>query len=149
MYTPHTVTIYNATTDPVTLSIAYNITVIEGVFLDVSKAANVQKTGLGDADSATLYIPFNVTARDGTTGAIKAYKPPKEYRAFSDKSGYWTIEPGGKDSSIGCFFVKGRAVSDAGYKYLRENFDHVYDVTTVDIRDFGSADMQHWQVGGR
>lgn len=149
MYTPHVVTFYNATEDPETLEIRYNITILDGVFLDRSQASNIEKTGLQDADSATLFIPFTVNAVDGTTGAKKEYIGPKAYRRLEDKSGYWTLEPGGKSSNVDCFFVKGRVVDQEGYRSLREKQDDVYTVTTVDTRDFGSADMQHWQVGGR
>ena len=34
------------------------------------------------------------------------------------------------------------------YAQALELFDDVYRVTSVDIRDFGSTTMQHWQVGG-
>lgn len=27
-------------------------------------------------------------------------------------------------------------------------YDDVYKVTKVDMKDLGSADMQHWEVGG-
>jgi len=149
MYTPHTVTIYNVTEDPDTLDIDYNITVLLGVFLDRSQARNIEKSGLRDADSATLFIPFSVKAVDGITGAKKKYIGPKAYRGLADTSGYWTLEAGGVSSGVDCFFVKGIYVSKDGYKHIREYNDDVYDVTTVDTRDFGSEDMQHWQVGAR
>lgn len=151
MFGPHIVTLYNADEDAITLEMVHNVTILTGVFLDVSKAKNVQKSGLADADSATLYIPFNVNATDGTTGAAKQYMPPKRYAQLSasQKAGYWTLETGGSHNSAQCFFVKGVNVTTQGYRALRENMDYVFDVTTVDIRDFGSEDMQHWQVGAR
>ena len=149
MYTPFTVTLYNAETDPITLAVSHNITTLEGVFLDISKAAHIEKTGLSDSDGVTLFIPSSVKATDPTTGAVKQYLDPKAYHGLSTKTGYWTLEAGGKDSSLDCFFVKGTVVSTNGYKYLRENYDYVFDVTTVDIRDFGSPNMHHWQVGAR
>lgn len=149
VYAPHTVTLYNVTVDPSTLAVFTNVTILEGVFLDIGKASNVAKTGLAEADSATLFIPFTVAARDGTTGAVKTYIEPKAYKNLQSKAGYWTLETGGDGSGAGCFFVKGTVVSSAGYKAIRQGNDYVFDVTTVDLRDFGSADMQHWQVGGR
>ena len=149
MYTPHVVTLYNATENPDTLEVSHNITVLDGVFLDRVHARNIEKSGARDADSASLFIPFSVCAKDGVTGLKKTYIGPKAYRELQDKSGYWTLEAGGKSSGADCFFVKGEVVSNAGYKSIRESYDDVYDVTTVDVRDFGSADMQHWQVGGR
>ena len=149
MYTPHTVTLYNVTENPDTLEINYNITVLNGVFLDRAHARNIEKTGLRDADSATLFIPFSVSATDGVSGLPKTYVGPKAYRVLPDTTDYWTLEAGGTSSGVDCFFVKGEVVTGAGYRFIRENYDDVYDVTTVDTRDFGSADMQHWQVGGR
>lgn len=149
MYTPHVVTVYNVTEDPTTLALNYNVTILDGVFLDIGKTSTISKLGVENADAVQLFVPFSVSAKDGTTGATKTYLSPKQYRASTDKSSHWTLEPGGKSSGVDCFFVKGNVVSQDGYKYLRENYDYVFDVTTVDLRDFGSADMQHWQVGGK
>jgi hypothetical protein len=149
VYTPHVVTLYNVSENPETLEQDYNITVLKGVFLDRSHARNIEKSGLRDADSATLFIPFSVDATDGVSGLTKQYIGPKAYRDLADPSDYWTLEAGGNSSGVDCFFIKGEVVTKAGYRYIRENYDNVYDVTTVDERDFGSTDMQHWQVGGR
>lgn len=149
MYAPHVVTLYNVTEDATTLELTNNITILDGVFLDIGKARNVEKTGLSDANAVTLFIPFSVTATDGLTGKKKTYIPPKEYKRLGDKSNHWTLEPGGESSGADCFFVKGKVISTESYRVLREQLDYVYDVSTVDLRDFGSTDMQHWQVGGR
>lgn len=149
MYTPHVVTLYNVTENPETLEVNYNITVLLGVFLDRSQARNIEKSGLRDADSATLFIPFSVKAVDGESGEEKQYIGPKAYRALADTTGYWTLEAGGVSSGVDCFFAKGILISRDGYSQIREYNDDVYDVTTVDTRDFGSEDMQHWQVGAR
>lgn len=147
MYSPHTVTLYNVV-ENADLTLNYNVTILRGVLLDIAKAMNVQNTGIVDADTATLFIPFSVKAVS-PTGASKEYCSPKAYEALSNKSGYWTIDNGGVASSVGCFFVKGEVVDDNGFAYIKEHYDNVFDVTTVDERDFGTADMQHWQVGGR
>lgn len=170
MYVPHIVTLYNVTEDPDTLDIEYNITILDGVFLDRNNASNIEKTGLRDADSATLFIPFSVDAYEPKEGIAeiaitnmavagiaiagvaerkKTFITPKAYMALEDKTGYWTLAPGGVSSAVDCFFVRGIVVSELGYNKLRESVDDVYDISTVDTRDFGSADMQHWQVGGR
>lgn len=148
MYAPHVVTIYNVSEDPNTLELNYNVTILAGVFLERAQGTNIQKSGLRDADSVRLFIPFSVTAVDGYSGEAKQYIKPKAYAALADKTGYWTLDPGGSSSGSDCFFVKGAIISDIGYRQLRQQYDDVYDVTTVDTRDFGSEDMQHWQVGG-
>ena len=149
MYTPHRVTIYNVSENPDTLELEYNVTFLRGVFLDRHEAANITKSGLMDADAATLFIPFSVEAVDATTGAAKTYISPKAYRQLADPSGYWTLEGGGVSSGADTFFIKGEVASDLGYAAMRDRYDDVYDITTVDVRDFGSADMQHFQVGAR
>ena len=138
MYAPHTVTIYNLSENQVTFEKEYNITVLHGVLLDAVQAANINKSGLENADSIMLYIPFNVSAGG------KTYLTEKEYEQLSDKSLNWTMRPN-KD-----FFVKGEVViENADYQSLNTRFDNVYRITTVDTKDFGTADMQHWEVGGR
>ena len=148
MYTPHTVTIVNAIENPTTLQVDYNLTVLKGVFLDVSKADNVMTSGLENADSATLFIPFSVDARS-PLGEKKTYLPPKEFATAQDKSLYWTLDTGGEASASATFFVKGVASSVSSYKEFRNSHDYVFNVTTVDIRDFGSKHMQHFQVGAK
>ena len=149
MYTPHAVTIYNVSENPDTLKLEYNVTFLRGVFLDRRQAANIEKSGLRDADAATLFIPFTVEAVDAVTGAPKQYIGPKAYRQLEDVSGYWTLEGGGMSSGEDSFFIKGEVLNYNGYAKMRELYDDVFDITTIDTRDFGSTDMQHWQVGAR
>lgn len=149
MYTPHTVTIYNAHENAQTQKTEYNITVLNGVFLDISKGANVAKTGLENADAAKLFIPFSVKARNGLTGQAQRYAKPKEYERAEDKSGLWTLRTSGSTSPAACFFAKGEIVEKGGYQKINGDYDDVYRVSSVDVRDFGSPDMHHWQVGGK
>ena len=149
MYAPHVVTVYNVSENPDTLEVERNITVLHGVFLDISKADNVQKSGLENANAATLYIPFDVKAYDPRTNKAKAYVLPRQYSLLADKSNCWTLQTGGDASAAPCFFVKGIVAEELGLGALRNQYDFVYDVTSVNTHDFGSAAMQHWQVGGR
>lgn len=137
MYTPHTVTVVMAGED------SYNSVVLRGVFLDLSKRSNINKSGLADADSATLFIPFSVDAG-------KQYVTPKAYAALSDKSGYWTLFDDGDECGADCYFIKGE-VTDSLYPFstARMAHDYCYQVSSVDLRDFGRESMRHWQVGGR
>lgn len=118
-----------------------HITVLDGVLLEESKAANVRATGLEGADAANLHIPFNVKATDGVTGKEKTYIDPVEgWKADADKSDIWTI-------SIGTVFVKGREVHpDASREALELGYDGVYEATKVDKLDFGG--FPHFEVGG-
>lgn len=149
MYAPHTVTVYNAHQDLDSLKTVYNITVLKGVFLDISKGANVMKSGLENADAATLFIPFGIEALNGVTGQAQSYVEPKEYARLEDKASYWTIRAGGTISNKDCFFVKGEVVADMDFQDINDYYDNVFRVSAVDVRDFGSSEMQHWEVSGR
>lgn len=146
---PHTVTIYNIVreTDPATLDEVTHvyITILRGVMLQASKGANVRESGLEGADAANLYIPFTVEAVDGKTGAAKAYAKPQEFVKAADRSGLWTLSYNGNGGET--VFVKGEFISD-NMTVVRYH-DDCYNVTKVDAMDYGSTDMQHWEVGGK
>ena len=151
MYAPHTVTIYNVTqeTDQTTFKDVQKsyITVLRGVMLQASKAANVRQSGLEGADAVNLYIPFSPPAVDGVTGAAKRYVGPQEFWRAVDKSGLWTLSTDGNGGTT--FFVKGEVVEpEKTEEAIEMLYDDVYKVTKVDMKDLGSADMQHWEVGG-
>ena len=79
---PHTVTVYNTAVeydDNLNEKVTKHITVLHGVFLEASKAANIRATGLVSADAVNLYIPHRVDAVDGVTGKKRAYIPPLEF----------------------------------------------------------------------
>nr|DAL19880.1 MAG TPA_asm: hypothetical protein [Caudoviricetes sp.] len=143
---PHVVTVFNSYEDD-DLKMHNSITILRGVLLDVSKGTNVAKTGLADADAATLYIPFSVDAVS-TTGDKKAYAEPKVFYAANNPQGLWTLDSGGQSNSTSTYFVKGEVTEMMSLAELHEKYDFVFDVTTVDVRDFG-GDMMHWQVGGK
>ena len=148
---PHTVTIYNVSqeTDPATFKDVEKtyITVLRGVLLEASKAANVRQSGLEGADAVNLYIPFSTVAVDGVTGAEKRYVGPQEFWRATDKSGIWTLSTDGNGGTT--FFIKGEVVEpDKTEQALEMLYDDVYKVTKVDMKDFGSQDMRHFEVGG-
>lgn len=148
---PHTVTVYNVeqTTDPATLDdvTVNHITVLRGVLLDASKAANVRDSGLEGADAADLYIPLDVESIDGSEIEIdkpkrKQYIGPVDFWRLEDKSGFWTLTDSGNT-----FFVKGEVVEPhMDQMGIEMAFDDVYRVTKVDMKDFGG--LAHFEVGG-
>lgn len=140
---PHTVTVYlPGDEDPVTFKKITHITVLEGVFYDSSKAVNVRESGLTNADSVNMLIPFYVKATNGETGEEQTYLPPKEYDTAMDKEKHWTIR-----SSDDCFFVKGKVVRPGlSFQEINAAFDNVHRVNVVDEKDFGN--LKHWEVGG-
>lgn len=176
MYTPHVITLINVSQNQ-DESLFYNATILDNVFLDPGKSTSSERNGMSDRDSATLFIPFSTVGRDGT-GAAKEYIPPKAYDKLSDKRGYWTLKDGGDSSAVECYFIKGEvnnevfngtladvAVADLcvvddtetphdvfeyeSYEDMVREYDYVYAVTTVLLRDFGRKSMQHFQVGAR
>ena len=146
---PHTITLYIITEDQVTFEQVTNITVLEGVLLDAAKAANVRSSGMENADAVTVYIPFSVKAYDGQTAEIKRYVSPKEYHAVADKSGLWTLDSA-PPTDVSTFIVKGEVVEpEKDFQWINRTHDDVYRINSVDEKDFGSDEMQHWEVGGR
>lgn len=146
---PHTITLYSTDVEQAedyNDKTVYNATVLKGVLFDAAKASNVNKSGLLNADSVMVYIPFSVD-----TG-VKTHLPPIEYEKSPEKEKHWTLRTGKGD-----FFVKGEVI-DPGlgrdgfphdYEYMSKHYDFVYLVSTVDMKDFGSPDMRLWEVGGR
>lgn len=146
---PHTVTIYNVTSeiDKTTLTekLVNHMTILRGVLLDASKAANVTRSGLEGADAVNLYIPFSVNAVDGVTGREKQYISPMEFWRMDDKSGHWTLSVTGHGGKT--IFVKGEVVEpDLTEEKISLAYDGVYNVTKVDEKDFGG--LPHFEVGG-
>ena len=146
---PHTVTVYNsvAETDTATFeeSTKLYVTILYGVLLQASKGVNVRESGLEGADAVNLYIPFGVEAVDGTTGKPKAYTGPQAFYNAADKSGMWTLSVNGNGGNT--FFVKGEFVTDNETVALAH--DDCYNLTKVDMMDYGSPDMQHFECGGK
>lgn len=147
---PHTVTIYNRTIDinPSTFveTVTHYVTVISGVLLIANKAANIRDTGLESADAVTLFIPFNAVAKDGTTQAVKQYVSPIDFQNAADKSGLWTLS----NNDGNTFFVKGEVIETGKDEdFINAKYDDCYRVTSVDKKEFGSAGLQHFEVGGK
>lgn len=152
---PHTITVYNVEiyTDKTTLqdTMVNHITVLKGVLVDASKAVNVRESGLEGADAVNLYIPDDVDAVDGVTGKKKQYVGSLKFWRAEDKSGIWTMSLGGAKThglNGSCFFVKGKAVhSDLDVETIEMMYDHVYDITSIDHKDFGG--LPHFEVGAK
>lgn len=93
------------------------------------------REGNQDNDFTIVYIPF---ARGDD------YLKPREWQALTSKSGSWTLQ-------IGDVIVKG-LVSDAlvagtfTLSNLKAAYDDVLVIASVDTRDFGSSNLQHWEL---
>ena len=122
-------TVFNRYVDKTEHIEKYKRTVLRGVFWEDTKAVNVIKSGMSDADSAAIYIPF----RNG-------YKPPLEWEKNAPEG--FTLRPGDR-------VVKGEIAFSGTMAELSKQFDSVLTITSVDTCDFGSAAMRHWEVGAK
>lgn len=84
--------------------------------------------GRGEADTAKLYIFDDILFATDEKGKEAQYMPHEEWKKLSDKSGYWTLSPEGKD-----FYY-----SDAGK----------FKVTGFKRCAVGSRRMVHFEVNG-
>lgn len=148
---PHTVTIYNVITrenpsEGFKPERKNYMTILRGVFLDASKAFNVNQSGLKDADAVDLMIPFDVEAVDAITGEPKTYIGPMELWRREDIDKLWTMSLDGQGEGDS-FFVKGEVVEpDLDFNGISMKYDGVYNITKVDELDYGG--LPHWEVGG-
>lgn len=153
---PHTVTLYTVRTEEDKTTFKEEtkvyITILRGVLCDETKGSNVRASGLEGADAVSLYVPFDVKAIDPADVGkekppVKKYIGPVEFNTLEDKSGYWTLETG-----LSTWFVKGEVLPPDGIKpenvetYINMTHDNVYNVTKVDIKDFGG--LPHFEIGG-
>lgn len=128
MMTNTSMSIYNKTTNSTTKKVSYKKHLIEKVFWDDVVGVKLN-TGFENADKVNVYIPFD-------KNDLSKYKLPKQY----DGSG-WTIQNGD-------FIVKGNINIDNVEKIKDLDAYEVFVVNSVDIKDFGSDNMQHFEIRG-
>ena len=133
MYKNADVTIFNKYFDPVQGVERCQRTHIEGVYWDASYGASIRKTGMESENKVLILIPFE----DNDESFCK----PKEFDRLQaeERADHWTLKPGDK-------IVRGLIHHDGTMATLVQNYDDVYEITTVDTKVMGSPDMQHWEV---
>ena len=153
MYTPHEVTVINAVRE--NGEMRYHAAVLHGVMMQAVSASVTGDSGLNPAasvfsfkEAATLFIPFSVKATSPNGETEMTWLSPLAYEAAADKSRVWTLRSGSKDAPANCFFIKGEATEPCGYAEANATYDQVYNITAVDIHDYGSPAMRHWEVTG-
>lgn len=120
MITNADMTIYHKSIDPETRLDSYERFPIYGVLWEERKAANVLKSGLESADAVTIYVSLaNLSDAPVSHGDVVV-------RGICDKE----ITPGYPIQSL-----------------KKDNVGAV--VTSVDKKDFGSAKMHHYEIGGK
>lgn len=127
--------------------------VLTGCYFNADKAANIAKTGLENADSAQLHIPYNVQNGKiiicGKDSKELQYLLPKEWDTQTNDMYENTVTfTEGED-----FFMIGEyletPVDDSAYRgglfsYLNSNFDQVYKISSVGKYDV----IPHFEIGG-
>ena len=129
MMTNTSMSIYNKYTNPLTKEVTYKKHLIKEVFWDNSLGINLN-TGYENADKVNIYIPFN-------KNDLSSYKFPKQYNGSG-----WTIQNGD-------FIVKGNININEVEKIKDLNNYEVFEITVVDVKDFGSDNMQHFEIRGQ
>ena len=144
MYTPHSVTVYNARRDG-TVWIAF----LEGVFLDTSRGRGVMKNGAAGDDSAALFIPADCRAVDPRSGQTLRFCGAGDFDRLENCGGFWTVGPRDGRSCADCFFVRGMVVEpEMSFAEIKDRYEDVFRVSSAAARDFGSEYMRHWGIGG-
>ncbi|MDO5433826.1 DUF6751 family protein [Eubacterium sp.] len=121
---------------------AYKRTHLKGVNWQGAKAATVGDKGLLTDDYVEIYVPFNVDSGE------KTYQKPKVWAQFEDKDKAFTFNNGD-------ILVKGIIDFDlTGQKpnnlqALRNHYDDVLQILSVVTCDYGSPELQHWELGAR
>lgn len=121
---------------------------LKNVELQVDKGANIQKTGLENADTATLYVRCQFRDSKKMVGDLE-YKSPKEWDNQPNDEYEKTITfTEGED-----FFVVGdfsgepiddESVRGGLFQHMNTTYDDVYRITTVGIY----KSIPHFEIGG-
>ena len=132
MTTNTSMSVYNKYTDE-EKNVIFKKHLIDNVFWDDSKGININ-TGYEKADDVNVFIPKNQQN-------MRGYVEPKKYKGLN---GTWTLDNGD-------FIVKGNAAENEvlSLKDLAKKYDNVFTISLVDDKDFGSINMQHFEIRGK
>lgn len=123
--------VYNKYTDE-SKNTVYKKHLIENVFWDDAKSVNLTQ-GYDKADDVNIYIPKD-------KNDMKNYVKPKQYTGSKSE---WTLNEGD-------FIVRGNInINEVSKIKDLSKFDDVFTITLVDDKDFGSSNMQHFEIKGK
>ena len=131
MKTNAKISVFNKYTDD-NKNVVFKKHVIENVFWDDSKAVSLER-GYQNDDNVNLFIPKSQNDMSG-------YVKPKQYNGLKDT---WTLKNGD-------YVVKGEVAENEvlGIKDFSK-YDDIFVINLVDDKDFGSKNMQHFEVRGK
>ena len=114
--------------------------------------ANIEKTGLDTADTATLHVLYRMVSAEKVVSGKKYLEPKKWAKQINDTLGH-TITFASSD-----FFIEGeydeRLISDEDYQsrrdggfydYMNKNHDNVFLITNVGTYTL----IPHFEIGGK
>lgn len=128
---------------------AYQRANIDRAEWENTKATNVLSTGgTIAADQATIYIPMAIGDN---------YLPPRAWQALTNKSGFWTLQPGDviiKGTITDAIEAQILAAMDDEFDtvtltMLKTSFDDCLLITSVDMFDMGSMNLRHFRIGAK
>lgn len=145
------IVLYNRYVDPDSEKEYYFGTQFEGVRVEMTQGANIQKSGIDSADSCKAKIP-----NDGSLP--KPYMSPEVWSRSEEKTGSFTVNTEGCDF----FVVTGKAELgiaiqlpdemidsdqyDGGFfQYIKETYGHAYKITTLNVYNL----ILRFEVGGK
>lgn len=113
-------------------NVIYKRHIIDNVFWDDAKSFN-QTIGQDNTDEVNIYIPKN---KNDMTHYVK----PKQYTGLKSE---WTLNEGD-------FIVRG-IIEESEVSKIKDlsKYDDVFTITLVDDKDFGSSNMQHFEIKGK
>lgn len=121
---------------------AYKRTHLKGVNWQGAKAATVGDKGLLTDDYVEIYVSFDVDSGE------KTYQKPKAWVQARDKDRFFTFNNGD-------ILVKGiidfelTGPKPNNLQTLRNQYDDVLQILSVVTCDYGSPELQHWELGVR
>lgn len=132
MKTNTSMSVFNKYTDE-NKNVIFKKHLIDNVFWDDSKGIN-SNLGYENADAVNVFIPKSQNDMSG-------YVKPKKYKGLNNT---WTLENGD-------FIVKGNTEESSvtSIKELLKKYDDVFTISLADDKDFGSKDMQHFEIRGK
>lgn len=137
------ITLYNAYYDKNTEKTLYLKTYLYGVEWQGGNIIAIKDKGIVSADKTEIFVPINATSDK------EGYIKPKEYLRLSldEAKKHFTLRSKDKIvKGIVDFEVtgeKGHTIKD-----LENEYDDVITITNIMTYDFGSFNMQHWEIVG-
>lgn len=121
--------VFNKYVEPFTKNITYKKHVIDNAFWDDIQAVTLA-TGFNSDDKVDVFIPFD-------KNDISEYKEPKKYNGNG-----WTLRNGD-------YIIKGD-VPETEVNGLKDlSAYETFEITECSKKDFGSYNMQHFEVKGK